>query len=338
MPLEIAMSNLSPLLLGPWVRRFLLEHLVGECNLARNTRLSYRDALSLLLPFAAKTLHKDVDRLTVTDLSADVVRKFLAHLESVRQCTVATRNQRLAAIHALASFLAEHSPEHIAWTTQIRSVPFKRTAHAMIGYLDRPEMDAILAAPDRHSAQGERDYALLLFLYNSGARASEAAQLRIRDLNLPACSVKIFGKGGKQRLCPLWPLTVQTLTTIIGQRALDEPVFVNRRREPITRFGIHTLVERCALKAKARTPSMREKRVSPHTIRHSTASHLLRGGADINTIRGWLGHVLLDTTNVYAEIDLQAKADALAKCEIRTDSRRGKRWHQPKVMAFLHSL
>lgn len=332
------MSDLSPSLLGPWVRRFLLEHLVGECNLAHNTRLSYRDALGLLLPFAGKMLHKDVDRLTVTDLSVDLVRKFLAHLESARRCTVATRNQRLAAIHALASFLAEHSPEHIAWATQIRSVPFKRTARAMIGYLDRTEMEAILAAPDRRSPQGERDYALLLFLYNSGARASEAAQLRIRDLNLAACSVKISGKGGKQRLCPLWPLTVKTLTGVVGQRGPEEPVFLNRRREEITRFGIHTLVERYALKAKARTPSMRGKRVSPHTIRHSTACHLLRGGADINTIRGWLGHVLLDTTNVYAEIDLQAKADALSKCEITTDSKGTKRWHQPKVMEFLRSL
>jgi site-specific recombinase XerD len=332
------MSNLSPSLLGSWVRRFLLEHLVGECNLARNTRLSYRDALSLLLPFAAKALHKDVDRPTVTDLSADMVRKFLAHLESARRCTVATRNQRLAAIHALAGFLAEHSPEHIAWATQVRSVPFKRTARAMIGYLDRPEMDAILAAPDRSSPQGERDYALLLFLYNSGARASEAAQLQIRDLNLPACSVKISGKGGKQRLCPLWPLTVQALTAVVGQRGPEERVFLNRRREAITRFGIHTLVERYALKARARTPSMKGKRVSPHTIRHSTACHLLRGGVDINTIRGWLGHVLLDTTNVYAEIDLQAKAEALAKCEISSDGKSTKRWHQPKVMEFLHSL
>jgi site-specific recombinase XerD len=338
MPLEVAMGNLSPSLLGPWVRRFLLEHLVGECNLARNTRLSYRDALSLLLPFAAKTLHRDVDRLTVTDLSAEVVRKFLIHLESVRHCTVATRNQRLAAIHAFASFLAGHSPEHIAWATQIRSVPFKRTTRAMIGYLDRPEMEAILAAPDRRSPQGERDYALLLFLYNSGARASEAAQLRIRDLNLPTCSVKISGKGGKQRLCPLWSLTVQTLTAIVGQRTPGEPVFLNRRKEPITRFGIHSLVERHAARAKTRTPSMRGKRVSPHTIRHSTACHLLRGGVDLNTIRGWLGHILLDTTNVYAEIDLQAKADALAKCEIRTEANNGKRWHQPKVMEFLRSL
>jgi site-specific recombinase XerD len=332
------MDSLSPTLLGPWVRRFLLEYLVGDCNLAHNTRLSYRDALSLLLPYTAKMLRKDVDKLAVTDISVDIVRKFLAYLEKARRCTVATRNQRLAAIHAFASFLAEHSPEHIAWATQIRSIPFKRTARPMIGYLDRPEMDALLAAPDRRSPQGERDYALLLFLYNSGARASEAAQLRVRDLNLSANSVKILGKGGKQRLCPLWPLTTKTLAEIIAQRGPGDLVFLNRRGEAITRFGIHTLVERCAEKARARTPSMKGKRVSPHTIRHSTACHLLRAGVDINTIRGWLGHVLLDTTNVYAEIDLQGKADALAKCEIKPRRGVAKRWHQPKVMDFLRSL
>ena len=193
------MSKLSSSILGPWIRHFLLDHLVGECNLARNTRLSYRDALSLLLPFVSRNLHKDIDRLTVEDLSADQVRRFLADLESGRHCSIATRNQRLAAIHALARFVAEHSPEHIAWCAQVRCVPFKRTARASIGYLDKPEMDALLAAPNRHSSQGQRDYVLILFLYNSGARASEAAELRIQDLNLPASSVMIVGKGGKRR-------------------------------------------------------------------------------------------------------------------------------------------
>ena len=178
----------------------------------------------------------------------------------------------------------------------------------------------------------------MLFLYNSGARASEAAQLRIRDLNLASSSVRIVGKGGKVRRCPLWPLTVKKLTDIIGQRAPNEPVFLNRRGSAITRFGIHTLVERYAIKAKQKIPSMQDKRISPHTIRHSTACHLLRAGVDINTIRGWLGHALLDTTNVYAEIDLQAKAMALAKCEINTGTQAIRRWRQPEVMAFLHAL
>ena len=332
------MSKLSSSILGPWIRRFLLEHLVGECNLARNTRLSYRDAISLLLPFVSRNLHKDIDRLTVEDLSADQVRRFLADLESARHCSIATRNQRLAAIHALARFVGEHSPEHIAWCAQVRCIPFKRTARASIGYLDKPEMDALLAAPNRRSSQGQRDYVLMLFMYNSGARASEAAELRIQDLNLPASSVMIVGKGGKRRDCPLWPLTIEQLIPLMGQRPPSEHVFLNRRGTAITRFGIHTLVERHGLKAKERTPSMKNKRVSPHTIRHSTACHLLRAGIDINTIRGWLGHVSLDTTNVYAEIDLQMKADALSKCEITANTVPTRRWRQPEVMAFLRTI
>jgi integrase/recombinase XerD len=332
------MSKPSSSTLGPWIRRFLLEHLVGECNLARNTRLSYRDALSLLLPFVSRNMHKDIDRLTVEDLSADQIRRFLADLESGRHCSIATRNQRLAAIHALARFVGEHSPEHIAWCAQVRCVPFKRTARASIGYLDKPEMDALLAAPNRRSSQGQRDYVLMLFMYNSGARASEAAELRIQDLNLPAASVMIVGKGGKRRDCPLWPLTIEQLIPLMGQRPPSEHVFLNRRGTAITRFGIHTLVERHGLKAKERTPSMKNKIVSPHTIRHSTACHLLRAGNDINTIRGWLGHVSLDTTNVYAEIDLQMKADALSKCEITANTVPSRRWRQPEVMAFLRTI
>ena len=262
------MTNLSPSLLGPWIRRFLLEHLVGECNLARNTRLSYRDALTLLLPFMSNVLHRDIDRLTINDFSAEILRQFLADLETTRQCTVATRNQRLAALHALARFIAEHSPEHVAWGAEIRLVPFKKTTRPVIGYLDKPEMDALLQTPDPRTAQGRRDHALMLFLYNSGARASEAAQLRIEDLDLASSSVRIRGRGGKVRHCPLWPLTVKELSALLGQRASTEPVFLNRRGSPITRFGIHTLIERYALKTKERVPSMRGKRISPHTVRH----------------------------------------------------------------------
>jgi integrase/recombinase XerD len=328
----------EPSLIGPWVRRFLLEHLVSERNLARNTRLSYRDALSLLLPFISGKQHKTVDQLSVIDLTADLIRSFLADLESSRHSTIATRNQRLAAIHSLAAFIGAHSPEHIQWCAQIRAVPFKKTTRAAIGYLDKPEMDALLASPDRRTALGRRDYALLLFLYNSGARADEAARLAIGDLDLPSSSVKIIGKGGKQRHCPLWRLTVTELAALIGQRDDSDRVFLNRYGQSMTRFGIHTLVERYAQRARRVMPSMVKKRVSPHTIRHSTACHLLRAGVDINTIRGWLGHVSLETTNVYAEIDLEMKANALAKCEVQTSGKSRGRWHQPALMQFLRLL
>jgi integrase/recombinase XerD len=325
--------------LGPWIRRFLLEHVVAERNLARNTQHGYRDALRQLIPFVAKQSRKSIDRLHVVDISADRVRLFLADIEVSRHGAVATRNQRLAAIRAFAGFVGEHSPVHIEWSGQIRSIPFKKTGKAVVPYLDKPEIDALLGAPDRRTAQGRRDHALLLFLYNTGARASEAAQVKIADLNLDAASVKITGKGGKQRFCPLWPTTVSELAALIGDGVSSRPVFLNRRGCPITRFGIHTVVERNVLKALARSPSLATKRVSPHSIRHTSATHLLRAGVEINTIRGWLGHVSLETTNIYAEVDFETKAKALAQCDTPDVEKVSPRWRdQPALMDFLRTL
>lgn len=333
-------------LLGPWVRRFLMEHLVGERNLARNTQRSYRDTLRLLLPAIARRVRKPIDRLTVTDVSADRVRQFLGDLEEKRRCAISTRNQRLAAIHALARFIGLHAPELVEWCGQVRTVPFKKAPQALVTYLEKPEMDALLTAPDTMTAQGRRDHALLLFLYNAGARADEAAQVRISDLSLPQvpdrdlASVLIRGKGNKPRRCPLWAQTVRELTALIHDRGPSEYVFLNRCGRPITRFGIHTLVERSVVRASKKMPSLAKKRVSPHTLRHTTATHLLRSGVDINTIRAWLGHVSLTTTNIYAEVDLEMKARALGNCEVKV---KGKKkitpWKDDKgLMKFLQSL
>jgi site-specific recombinase XerD len=326
-------------LLGPWIRRFLLEHLIGERNLSRQTQLSYRDTLRLLLPFVAGQCHQSLDQLTVEQISAARVLDFLRHLEVVRHCKIATRNQRLAAIRALAGFVAAYSPEHIAWCGDIRRIPFKKTTQAVVPYLEKPEMDALLNAPDRNTKQGHRDYALLLFLYNSGARASEAAQLTIADIDLAQPAVRLLGKGNKIRHCPLWSVTVQTLIPLVAQRVPTQQVFLNRCGQPITRFGIHTLVERCAQKAATVVPSLVSKRVSPHTLRHTTAVFLLRAGVDINTIRAWLGHVSINTTQVYAELDLEMKAKALASCEFAGEIIPTVHWNDDaSLMAFLQAL
>ena len=331
-------------LLGSWIRRFLMEHLVSERNLARNTQRSYRDTFRLLLPAVARRARKPIDRLAVTDMSADRVRQFLIDLEEKRGCAIATRNQRLAAIHALARFIGLHAPELVEWCGQVRTVPLKRAPRALVPYLEKAEMDALLAAPDLATAQGRRDHALLLFLYNAGTRADETAQVRIGDLTLPAvperdlASVLIRGKGNKIRRCPLWTSTVRELLPLIGKRGESEPVFLNRRGQPLTRFGIHALVERYAAQVAAELPSLAKKRVSPHTIRHTTATHLLRSGVDINTIRGWLGHVSIDTTNRYADVDLEMKAKALANCEVQEDEPK-KPWREDKgLMEFLRTL
>jgi integrase/recombinase XerD len=331
-------------LLSPWVRRFLLEHLVNERNLARNTQKSYRDTLQQLLPFAARQARRRIDQLRVEDLSAERIRAFLRDLEERRGCGAATRNQRLAAIHSLAHFIGLNGPEYLHWCGQIRTIPFKKAARPLVTYLEKEEMDALLAAPDRDTLQGRRDHAVLLFLYNTGARADEVAHVRIVDLDLGATpdrdrsSVLIHGKGNKSRRCPLWARTVKELLPLVVNRDPAEHAFLNRRGQPLTRFGIHALVERYAAQVAGKLPSVARKRASPHTIRHTTATHLLRAGVDINTIRAWLGHVCLSTTNVYAEVDLEMKAKALATCEGK-EVKPQKPWREDKgLMEFLRTL
>ena len=338
---------MSDNLLGPWVRRFLLEYVVSERNLARNTQKSYRDTLRLLLPFIAKCARRRIDQLRIEDLSAARVRAFLQYLEENRQCGAATRNQRLAAIHSLSHFIALRSPAQISWCGELRDIPSKKVARSLITYLEKNEIDALLAAPDQGSAQGRRDHAVLLFMYNTGARADEVAHVRITDLDLGSTpgrdmsSVLIHGKGNKSRRCPLWTSTVKELRHLAGNRATSEPVFLNRRGQSLTRFGIYALVERYVAKVAAELPSIAKKCVSPHTIRHTTATHLLRAGVDINTIRAWLGHVCLSTTNIYAEVDLDMKAKALANCEVEGNKPKKikKPWREDKgLMEFLRTL
>ena len=326
-------------LLGPWIRRFLLEHLVAERNLSRNTQASYRDTLALLLPFASKEKGVAIDRMTVEDLTPTIVRKFLDHLESSRRCSDVTRNQRLASIRSMAKFIGSRSPVHLAWCIEVRAVPFRKTTKTVIGYLEKAEMDALLNQPDRRTPLGARDHALLLFLYNTGARAEEAAKLTVNGLQLgQSPAVRLHGKGNKFRLCPLWPTTATSLGRLVGNRDQGAPVFLNRVNQPITRFGIHRIVTEYADQAGLSGPTLASNRVSPHTIRHTTAVHLLRAGVDINTIRAWLGHVSLDTTNIYAEVDLEMKAKALACVDISKVKAPPPQRSLPSLMAFLKSL
>jgi site-specific recombinase XerD len=326
-------------LLGPWVRRFLLEHLVAERNLSHNTQASYRDTLMLLLPFASRQGSVAIDRMTVEDVTPAIVRKFLDHLERDRKCSDVTRNQRLATIHSLARFIGMRSPVHLAWCGEIRGIPFKKTAKTVIGYLEKAEMDALLNQPDRRTNLGARDHALLLFLYNSGARADEAAKLTVGNLQLDASpSVRLHGKGNKHRICPLWRRTATSLTRLVTDRDKTDSVFLSRVNQPLTRFGIHRVVTQYATLASKAVPTLATKRVSPHTIRHTTAVHLLRAGVDINTIRAWLGHVSLDTTHIYAEVDMEMKAKALASVDISGLKNPPQQRALPSLMAFLKAV
>jgi site-specific recombinase XerD len=326
-------------LIGPWIRRFLLEHLIAERNLSRNTQTSYRDTLVLLLSFVTSTTKTPIDHLMIEDLSPSIVRRFLEHLEQQRNCCTATRNQRLGTIHSLAKFIGMRSPEHLAWCTEVRAIPFKKTAQAVIGYLDKPEMDALLNVPDKNTELGARNYALLMFLYNSGARADEAAKVTVADLGLGSSpSVRLLGKGNKTRFSPLWPTTAEILKRITTGMAPNNGVFIGRRGLPLTRFGIYNVVRETAKQVSSTVTSLQTKHVSPHTIRHTAAAHMLRSGIDLNTIRALLGHVSLDTTHIYAEVDMEMKAKALAHCDIPAEST-VKRWRkEPTLMAFLKAL
>lgn len=307
-------------LLGPWVRRFLVEHLVTRRNLARSTQLTYRNTLTSVIRYAAEVRGKRADLLHLQDISRELVTECFARGEQDKGRTARTSNRHLAALHTFARFVGEYSPENLQWSGHILSIPFKKYARPQLPYLEKTEMDALLAAPDTQTPQGRRDHTLLLFLYNTGARAAEVAQLKVADLQIQESGkgntfVTLHGKGRRTRLCPLWPQTARELRPLIAGRPTDQHAFLNRRREPLTRFGVHALVERYASRVAEQIPTLKAKRISPHTIRHTTATHLLRAGVDINTIRAWLGHVSLSTTNMYAEIDLEMKAHALAQLE-----------------------
>jgi len=292
-------------LLGPWVRRFLVEYVIGERNYSPHTQHSYRDVFRLLLPFTARQCRCAVDRLTLAAIKPKTLREFTRHLEQVRHCGPSTINQRLAALRAWARFVAAKSPEHLEWSGQIQTIHLKKYAPPPVSYLEKEEMKALLAAPNRQTAQGVRDHAWLLFLYNTGARASEVSRLTVGDLDLVMPMATLHGKGRKIRHCPLWKVTAGALREVVLDRPANQGVFLNRAGESLTRYGVHILVKRHAGQAAIKAPTLRNKRVGPHSIRHSTAMALLRSGVDINTIRVWLGHMSIQTTHLYAESDLK---------------------------------
>ncbi|MCQ2126963.1 MAG: site-specific integrase [Bacteroidaceae bacterium] len=329
---------------GYWLKRFLGEYMVTVKNLSENTRHSYRDTFRMLLLHVSSITKCPADKIKLSEVTASLVVGFLDSLEESRGCSVQTRNQRLAAIKSFVKYVSLHSPEHLEWCRSIHNIPKKKTIKKQITYLEKPEMDALLAAPDKKTVQGWRDYVLLLFLYNTGVRAEEAASLKIKDISEQSAKsgvsiVTIVGKGRKTRRCPLWKSTTDALQTLYRNREPDCHVFINRLGMPMTRYGVYEVVTKYAKMIESTFPDVANKRVTPHTIRHTTATHLLQSGVDINTIRAWLGHVSINTTNIYAEVNMAMKIKALLSCEVVDESKRRKRWSEDKgLMAFLDNL
>lgn len=312
------MRPATPNSLADALRRFFTDHLPGVRGVSHHTIRSYRDALVLLLRFLATRHKRAVVQLDLDSLDADSVLAFLDHLEKNRGNCTTTRNNRLAAIHAFARFTATRYPEGLAICQRLMAIPFKRARTRVVEYLEAAEFRAMLDATNRRTPDGRRDYTLFLTLFNTGARVQELLDLRPRDLQLERpCQVRLQGKGRKERLCPLWPQTADVLRQLLAATGLDpastERLFHNHRGQPLTRFGVRYLLRKYADQARAKVPSLARKRVHPHSIRHSTAVHLLQAGVDLVSISHWLGHASVETTNRYAEVDLETKRAAIAK-------------------------
>ena len=310
------------------LRAFFVDHLPRVRGTSPHTIRSYRDSLVLLLRFVATRLQRSVIQLDLDDLGPQPVLAFLQHLELDRHNSVATRNVRLAAIHAFFRYCAMEHPARLAHCQRVLAVPFKRTGSRPVEYLEHEEIEAILGAVDRGTADGRRDYALLATMFNTGARVGEIVALCVADLRLDApAQVHLHGKGRKQRVCPLWPQTADLLRTLLAERERelqsDEPVFRNHRGMRLTRFGVRYLLQKYCTRAQATVPTLRTKRLHPHSMRHSTAVHLLRAGVDIVTISQWLGHASVTTTHRYATVDLDMKRQALAKARPTTRTTAG---------------
>jgi site-specific recombinase XerD len=308
----------SPNALARALRGFFAEYLPGVRGLSPNTTLSYRDAVALFLRFLAAHRGRHVDRLDLDDIDPECVIAFLDHLEKSRENCTATRNSRLAALHAFARYVAGYDPEHIERCQRLLAVPFKRASIRAVDYLEGEEFRAMLEVTDRRKRDGRRDHAILLTFLNTGARVQELLDIRPADLQLERpLQVRLCGKGRKERFCPLWPQTATVLRALVAEVGLNdrstERLFRNRRGEPLTRFGVRHILRAHALRAQKSTPSLARKRVHPHTMRHTAAVHLLQAGVDMVSISHWLGHQSVETTNRYATIDLETKRKAVTK-------------------------
>jgi integrase/recombinase XerD len=278
--------------------------------------LQLPDTFVLLLRFVATRKRRSVPELDIDDRGPQEVLDFLHDLEVERHNIAATRNVRLAAIHAFFRYCASEHPERVDQCQRVLAVPFKRTRSRAVEYLEFPEIQAVLAAIDRTTFGGRRDYALLVTMFNTGARVQEIVTLRVADLRLASPPhLRLFGKGRKERLCPLWPQTVELLRAFLAERHSppqgDQPLFLNHRRGPLSRFGVRYILAKYCTQAREAMPTLAAKRLHPHSMRHSTAVHLLRAGVDIITISQWLGHASVTTTNRYATVDLEMKRKAL---------------------------
>jgi site-specific recombinase XerD len=322
------------------VQDFFCRRLMQQQGVSPRTVEAYRDTFRLLLAYLPRRLGKPVTALALADLDAPAVLAFLDHLEDERGNGPRTRNARLAAVRSFVQYAASRDPTAWPLVRRVLAIPAKRFSRPLLGYLTRQEIQAVLNAPDATTWSGHRDRALFAVMYNTGGRVSEVAGLRRDDLtDGQPRSLRIRGKGRKERLVPLWKQTSALLTQWLKRLGPepDGPLFPNARGHPLSRSGIEDRLAVAVRIATASCPSLRGKALSPHTIRHTTAMHLLQSGVDLTVIALWLGHESPETTHQYVEADLRMKEEVLGKA---TGVPTGTARYQPKgkVLAFLDGL
>jgi|OpeIllAssembly_1097287.scaffolds.fasta_scaffold59752_2 site-specific recombinase XerD len=319
---------------------FFCQRLIGQRNVTPRTVATYRDAFRLLLRYTQSTLHRSPVALTLADLDAPLILDFLDHLEKERGNCARSRNLRLVAIRSFLRYAAHRDPTALPTIERVLAIPTKRFDRPMLGFLSHAEMQAILEAPDRSTWSGQRDHVMLTTLYNTGARVSEIVGLRIADLDpVGGASVRIRGKGRKERMTPLWRSTTKLLSDWLAHVSCDAgaPLFPNRHGHPLSRAGVEQRLRAALVTARVRCPTLRDRRISPHTVRHTTAMHLLQSGVDLSVIALWLGHESPATTHRYIEADLAMKERALQSLQ-EPPSRRLRFRATDRLLSFLDGL
>lgn len=332
-------------LLVNYIPSFFNGYLSIQRGLSVNTIQSYRDSLKLFFCYVADKLKVSVEQLTIENLNENNVLAFLEYLEKERQVSINTRNNRLAAIRVFFKYIGREEPALLEQVKAIRTISKKKTQRTLVTYLEEDELSSMLKSIDTESLLGLRNKALLLLLYNTGARAQEIVDLKVDDLRLDDLGqVKLLGKGRKQRACPIWPETVEAIQVYLTQREqqgiIEKALILNNKGSNITRFGIRYIVKKYASIAEEKCPSLKTKKIGPHTLRHSTAMHLLRAGNDLNMVQMWLGHSDINTTHQYVELDMKMKRDMLLKSISPEDSKDRNQpvWKQDKILKWLEKL
>ena len=322
------------------VQQFFTDRLCTQLAASPNTIAAYRDTFRLLLQFASEQTGKAPTQLTVEQVDVTLVADFLTHVEDKRRNSARSRNARLAAIRSFFRFVAMKEPGHLLHCQKILAMPSKRYERRTVEFLDRAEMNALLAAPDRSTWAGRRDHAILSVALQTGLRVSEIINLRRRDIVTgTGAHIRCEGKGRKQRCTPLRQEVVKVLDVWLKERAGvdDDPLFPTMRGTKLSRDALEQLVQKHTLVASKSCPPLIGKRVSPHVLRHSTAMELLHHGVDQSVIALWLGHESVETTQMYMHADLRLKEKALARITAPA-SKPGRYRPDDSLLAFLEGL